>query len=239
METIFKNLEERKAMRLRLVSFSLILLVTFSLNIISAVPPVQSTIVAPEGLEIEATNFKYLKQNTYQIFRFRVYNATNNVFLNDTHVNCSMGIINDMGDYIYNQPTVTATGYVFIVNVTGGNFSELGIYHQGINCITNNGITAGGVKTLSFEVIPSGFNITVGLYIILLILSMGIVILGFYIQDNWVIVLGGFAMIIVGLLTLFYGIAEFKDAVYTWSIGLITLMLGAYFSIRGSVESLS
>ena len=130
----------------------------FLISLVSAVPPVQSTIVAPEGLEIEATNFEYLQQNVYHVFRFRVYNASNNIYLNDTDINCSMGIIDDRGEFIFQQPAVTATGYVFMVNLSGGNFSRTGFYHQGINCITNDGITAGGVKTLSFEVTYSDLN---------------------------------------------------------------------------------
>jgi len=70
-----------------------------------------------------------------------------------------MGIIEDKGEYVYNQATVTATGYVFMVNVTAANFSKVGIYHQGINCISNEG-TAGGVKTLSFEVTRNGIEQT-------------------------------------------------------------------------------
>lgn len=147
----------------------------FLISLVSAVPPVQSTIVAPQGLEIEATNFEYLQQNVYHVFRFRVYNASNNVFLNDDDVNCSMGIVDDKGESIFQQSAVTATGYVFMVNVSAANFSRLGRYHQGINCITNDGTTAGGVKTLSFEVTYSGFTLSTGssiFYAVLIFLMM-------------------------------------------------------------------
>jgi len=140
--------------------------------LVSSVPPVQTTIIAPEGLEIEATNFEYLQQNTYHNFRFRVYNATNNIFLNDTHINCSVGFIDNQGEYLFQQPVVSATGYVFSVNLSKGNFSKIGIYHQGINCITDDGITAGGVKTLSFEVTPNGDSINTGISLIYFIVTL-------------------------------------------------------------------
>jgi len=163
--------------------YSFFFLFLFCIAFVSAVPPVQTTVVAPQGLEIEATNFEYLEQNTSHVFRFRVYNATNNVYLNDTHINCSMGIINNEGTYVYQQPVVTATGYKFAVVVDGGNFSEVVVYHQGINCITNDGVTAGGVKTLSFEVTHTGKEPLSGnvlvLFILLFFIIAGIAIYSF------------------------------------------------------------
>jgi len=125
------------------------------ISMVSAVPPVQSTIVAEDGLEIEVPIVNYLQQDADYTFRFRVYNASNNAFLNKAEVNCSMGIVNKHGDYIFQKPDVDATGYKFAVVVSGGNFTELGSYHQGINCYhLETGV--GGVKTQAFEV--NGFG---------------------------------------------------------------------------------
>jgi len=90
-----------------------------------------------------------------------------------------------------------------------------------------------------FTITSSGFQFTTGLYILFMILSIGLVILGFYIEDNWVIVLGGFGMVFLGLFQLFYGLGDFKDNVYTYALGIIVLMTGAYFSVRGAYEALS
>jgi len=210
----------------------------FTISSISAVPPVQSTIVAPQGLEIESTNFDYMKQNDYHVFRFRVYNSSNNIYMNDTHINCSMGIIDDKGDYVHQQAVVTASGYVFSVNVTEGNFSRLGIYHKGINCITNDGITAGGVLTQSFEVTPTGFTGTLGFYILILILSFGIIIFGYVAQDGWVAILGAFGFILMGLFMLLFGIDGIKDSVYTYGISIITIMVGSYIGIRAAIDQI-
>jgi hypothetical protein len=236
MKKRFKEITDWKGMILMFVIFlGVLAFCAFT----SAVPPVQSTIVAPQGLEIEATNFEWLTQNTYHNFRFRVYNVTNNVYMNDTHVNCSMGILDDKGEYVFQQPTVTASDYIFSVNVSAANFSRLGIYHQGINCITNDGTTAGGVKTLSFEVTPTGVSLTLGFYIILLILSLGIIILGYSVEDPWVIVLGSFGLVLFGLFMLLYGIDGFKDSYYTYGFAIITMMLGAYFGIKGALENVN
>lgn len=135
--------------------FSMIFL--FSIMFVSAIPPVQTTIVADQGgLTIKDIQTNYIKLNSYHNFRFRVYNSTNNLPLNDDAVNCSIVIIDQYGNPFLQIPVVTAVGYVFSINVSAGNFTERGTYHKGINCITNDGVTAGGVSTRSFEV--NGFG---------------------------------------------------------------------------------
>lgn len=157
--------------------FSIFLLVfTFSF-LVSAAPPFEQIVIADEGLEITAPNFDYLQQNTYHNFRFRVHNATNDVYLDDDDVNCDMGLVNNKGEVIFNKLNVTGIGYVFSVNVTSGNFSELGIYHQGINCITIDGETAGGTDTISFEVTPDGTDLDTGKSVLMLGLLIIILVL--------------------------------------------------------------
>ena len=123
-----------------------------------------------------------------------------------------------------------------------GNTSQLGnyIYHttgDQLSSATNTRKPIG--QSITFEVTSSGLNLSTGLFILLLILSIGIVILGYYTQDAWIVILGSFGLVLVGLFILFYGIADMKDTVYTWGLGIITLMLGAYFGIKGSIEKLN
>lgn len=146
--------------------FCISFLLVFTLSpIVSADKIEQTTILASQGLEIEAPNFNFLQKEQYHIFRFRVYNVTNDVYMNDDQVNCDIGIINNLGEDIFNKMDVIENEYVFSVNVSGGNFSEEGIYHEGINCITNDGTTAGDVRTISFEVTPNGKETPSGLVI--------------------------------------------------------------------------
>jgi len=103
------------------------------------------------------------------------------------------------------------------------------------------GISDGCENTFAFyfDVTPSGFYWTTGFYILILILSVGIIILGYYVQDAWVVVLGSFGLILIGLFILFYGIVNVRDTAYTWGLGIITLMLGTYFGVKGTFENLS
>lgn len=91
-------------------------------------------------------------------------------------------------------------------------------------------------EDISFEVTPSGFSGTLGFFVLILILSLGIILLGFYLQDAVIVILGSFGLYFVGLYILFYGMDGMKDPVYTWAIGIIILMLAAYISIRSAYE---
>jgi len=88
-----------------------------------------------------------------------------------------------------------------------------------------------------FDVTPSGFTSTLGFYFLIFLIPASLIVFGFKIEDNWVIILGGFALTFVGLYILFFGIDTIKDPTYTFGFGIITLMTGAYFGIRGSYEA--
>ncbi len=89
-----------------------------------------------------------------------------------------------------------------------------------------------------FEVTPSGFTNTIAFFFIILLIPAALIVFGFKIEDNWVIVLGGFALVLVGLYVLFFGIDVIKDPNYTYGLGIIILMAGSYFSIRGAWEAI-
>ena len=91
--------------------------------------------------------------------------------------------------------------------------------------------------TTFFEVTGSGFTQTLGFYFLIFLIPASLIFFGFKIEDNWVIVLGGFALTLVGLYVLFFGIDTIKDPTYTFGLGIITLMTGAYFGVRGSIEA--
>ena len=90
-----------------------------------------------------------------------------------------------------------------------------------------------------FDVTPSGLNQTLGFYFLIFLIPAALIVFGFKIEDNWVIVLGGFTLTLVGLYVLFFGIDTIKDPTYTFGLGIIILMTGSYFGIRGSWEAIS
>lgn len=91
-------------------------------------------------------------------------------------------------------------------------------------------------EDLNFEVTPSGFIDTLGFFFLILILSLGLVVLGFFMEDYIVMILGSFGLYFLGIYTLFNGIAGIKDSVVTWALSIIILGLAFYVSVRSTYE---
>jgi hypothetical protein len=100
------------------------------------------------------------------------------------------------------------------------------------------GISDGCEKTFAtyIEVSTDGFIKSIGFYIIILILSLGLVVLGLFIRDPIITIFGSFGLYFISLYILFNGIGTIKDPVYTWGIGLILLGLAMYVSLRSTYE---
>jgi len=95
-----------------------------------------------------------------------------------------------------------------------------------------------GFDVLFFEVTASGLQNTFGFYILFILFSIGLIILGYFVKDAWIVILGSFALVLFGLYILYNGLSDFKDPVYTWGVGIITLALGGYFGIKASLEKI-
>jgi hypothetical protein len=89
-----------------------------------------------------------------------------------------------------------------------------------------------------FEVTPSGFQGTLGFYIILICICAGVIILGFSIGEAWFVVLGGFALIVLGIYSINSGVAGFRDMFVTWAIGIFEISVGSLLAIGSAIEKL-
>lgn len=99
-----------------------------------------------------------------------------------------------------------------------------------------------GVDTsfaFKFEITPSGFINTLGFYIILLVVLGGILLIGFSINEEWFVVLGGMGFILLGIYSINYGVAGFRDMFMTWGIGLFEIAVGAILSIGAGIQSMN
>jgi hypothetical protein len=155
--------------------------------------------------------------------------------IEQTCASCSyvnVTVSNTNGIIFYNAEMANNGSGVWMYNFTP---TQVGRHDaKGIGDINGEGTSFAS----SFQVEAGGLTGTLGFYFIILILSAGAILLGFYINDPWVVILGGFGLIFVGIFTMFNGIDGIRDPVYTWGLGIITLMLGCYFSIRASIESM-
>jgi len=99
----------------------------------------------------------------------------------------------------------------------------------------------GGTDTVAcndFEITPSGFQGTLGFYFIILAILGGIVLMGFSIREAWFVVLGGLGFIMLGIYSINYGIAGFRDMFMTWAIGLFEIGVGAILSVGSAIQKM-
>ena len=144
-------------------------------------------------------------------------------------------IINPNSATIVSNELATHDGNVW--NYTLNNTGTIGEYK--VYGYSTNGTTGAEEYFIGdFEVTPSGFVGTLGFYILVLILSLGIIVLGYYAKDAWVVVFGAFGFVLLGLFIILYGIDGIKDTYYTWGIGILTIGLASYFGIKGAIEEI-
>lgn len=212
--------------------FLFLLIFLFSLTFISSVPPFQ---VQDDLVSIDYTKQDVYKTNEDIHFNFFVFNTTSGLKLDDTSASCVMNIFEKQGNHLLNRTSLKydSINKDFDLHVDKGNFTISGNYAGEVAC--NTSVNGGGLS-FPFEVTPSGFTGSAVFYFIILILSFGIIILGFSKNDAPIVILGSFGLYFVGLYILFFGIDGIKDAVYTWAIGIIVLMLASYISLKSSSE---
>jgi hypothetical protein len=170
----------------------------------------------------EQSSLGVMKQNTC----FDLYQTCDDCsYVNLTNIKYPNGNIETFNSYM------TKTNQNF--NYTFCNTSQIGDYTYTVAG------DKGGVYTtevIGFSVSPSGFLGTLGFYILVLILSAGVIVLGFSKDDPILVILGSLGLYFVGIYILFYGIDGMKDQIYTNSFALIVLGIAAYLSIRSAWE---
>ena len=211
----------------------------FMISLVSAVPPFQSTTVASEGLEIEATNIGYLTQGVDHVFRFRVYDAQDNSYTDPATVTCGFGLVDKYGDYIYNEADVTPTGYVYSVEVLGGNFTQLGTIHKGINCQLDDE-EKGAVLTQSFQVNNFGeeldvahsikFNSAMLFMMILFVMAL----VGLFTIDNYI---GKFAL--YWICHVIFIVGTFSMWQFNWGYTISYLGMAGFWKILFYVSTIA
>jgi len=111
--------------------------------------------------------------------------------------------------------------------------SSTGLYKVDMVCLDSS---TQGSATLYYEVTGDGRLNSLGFYLLIILISFGIVILGLSLSDAPITILGSFGLYFVSIYTLFNGIAGTKDLTTTWAIGLILLGIAMYVSIRSAYE---
>ena len=170
----------------------------------------------------EQSNLGTMKQNSC----FSLYQSCDDCsYVNLTNVKYPNGTIESFN--VAMSKTNQNFNYKFC------NTSAIGDYTYTV-AGDKNGVYS--TEVIGFSISPSGFVGTLGFYILILLFSLGVIILGFSKNDPILVIFGSFGLYFVGLYILFYGIDGMKDPVYTWALGIIVLMIAAYVSIRSAFE---
>lgn len=122
---------------------------------------------------------------------------------------------------------MTKSGSAF--NYSFCNTVKLGTYTYGYcdssgNCYSND-----------FDVTPSGNNNILGFFILIIVMIYAVAFVGFFGKNEWVTILGGMAMIGLGLFTINNGIDLFRNQItdiFSWT----TIAIGAFFTLYASVS---
>ncbi len=176
-----------------------------------------------------------IKQNQYYDLHIHAFNDTvGGSVLTDVTTSCTLHLYNSTGNHILIQDMSYSTAD-FRINILAGNFSKTGHYVYTVGCINDDGW---GFISGHFEVTPTGESNAFGFQIFLFILFFGLVILGFMVKNEWIVILGGLGLIIIGIFSLTEGISNFKGQL-TNLISLVTIGFGAIVSIGTAIEVIS
>lgn len=131
--------------------------------------------------------------------------------------------------YVNNAPAVNG----FTSHNYQLSFDEIGIYKVDMICL-DGGLQ--GSETFYAQITGSGLNSNFTFLVIILVLSLGIMILGFAIKDGWVVTFGTLGLYFLGIWIMFNGIVDIRNPIITFPIAIIILGLAGYININSALE---
>ena len=167
---------------------------------------------------------------------FFVYNSTSGATIDNSTINCTFYMADDKGEVINSGRVNYNPNDYWDYLILGGNFSELGIYSYGINC-ANGENTLGGTYVNYFEVTPSGQGGTANMvfFIFIIILLYTLTFIGFFGRNIPITILGGMALLFLGIYLINYGIIIYRDNLTNY-IAYITIAVGAITAFWATLE---
>lgn len=162
------------------------------------------------------------KQNTNFDLVVQSNNATT---CNVTYIQFPDGV-----NLIINK-VMTKTGNTFNYTLNSNNFTQLGDSCIGVSCSDG---TIQETGSICRSITPSGSNNILGFFILIIVVIYAIAFVGFFGKNPWVAMLGGMAMLGLGLFTINNGVDIFRNQIteiFSWT----TIGLGAFFALYSGV----
>lgn len=153
---------------------------------------------------------------------------------------CNSTIIDPRGVVVLDNALETNQVAFYNITLSAANTGEIGEYTQSRTCYDPAGdVTGSGFEEKPFLITPSGSDANSLSNLILmgmaLILSGGVIIFGFSKSEPYIVILGSFVLVLLGLFTLLNGIGNYRNELTQWSSIIISL-IGGYISVRSGLE---
>lgn len=207
-----------------------------TLGFVVAAPPSQLFEENEAGYQIFEPRSESIPRGSEFKLHVHVSNISDGLMALNTDVECRLHLYNSSGSHTYKSGVMEKDGtWDHELTISGLNFTDAGEHHYIIWC---NDTYFGGEVSGSFLVTHTGFTGTLGFYIVLLVIALILILIGYSVEDEWLVVLGGFGLTLLGLFTWINGINEMRDSVYTYSFSIILIFTGLYFAIRAAVNKL-
>lgn len=173
---------------------------------------------------VEARETEVVKLNTPTNLKFT---CTLNNAIPSPATTFNISISDLQGNYLVNNQQATPQGQ--------GAFNYTATFTQVIDCYKVQMFCTDGTYSFSdegcYKVTPSGFTDTFAFYLLICLIITGIIILGYKAQEEWFIVIGGMALMMLGIYSINSGVAGFRDMFMTWGVGIIEIGIGFTLTI--------
>ncbi len=140
-----------------LIFISLIVLAIYMIGFGSSAPPTQQNVNVDIGLVVQYTLTDIHAINKDHIFNFHVFNISDGLIKDSSDTTCFFDLFNQHGEHIIDHRQLVFQTDHWDINVTAGNFTELGEYSYLAVC---NSSAIGGFTSAPLMITQTGTELT-------------------------------------------------------------------------------
>lgn len=197
------------------------LMVVFCIGLVSALDDSQVPYIAEQ----------------YSTYDVKVPCSINGAYCFPT-VACNISIVNPDSTFLVNNKRMTLTGSVVNYTLLGTQTANDGRYLMNVMCsdpLTGLNATTDGLIIITPTGKYENTSSNIWLFVIALVFSAGLILLGFSKNDAWTALFGGLLLTVLGGYILLNGIGLYHNEV-TNAIAIVSMMFSLYISLRAGLE---
>lgn len=150
---------------------------------------------------------------------------------------CSNCTFNNISSVLYPNSSIAISGKGMTRNGTEYNLTFCRTATTGDYIVNGFGDVDGLVTTWAYilPVTGSGFKGILPFHIFIFVLLYFVALIGIFLKNEWITILGGMGMLVLGIFSINNGIDVYRNSM-TNVISLVTIGLGAIFSIVAGIS---